>query len=124
LTGPIILVGHSRGGRHIIDAAHELQKSGITIDLLICLDVAAPSTVPGNVRHALNLYLTQHRVYPAEMLKATPGSTTRIDNIDLNAPNSPVKVHGLNHVNLTADAGVQDFVLKAIAKAVGEATDH
>jgi pimeloyl-ACP methyl ester carboxylesterase len=52
LTGPIILVGHSRGGRHIIDAAHELQKSGISIDLLICIDVAAPTTVPGNVRQS------------------------------------------------------------------------
>jgi hypothetical protein len=31
-------------------------------------------------------------------------------------------VHALNHVSLTADPGVQGFVLKAIAKAVSEAT--
>lgn len=120
LKGPIIMVGHSRGGRHILNAAHELQKSGFIVDLLICLDVAAPTTVPSNVRQALNLYMTLHRIYPAEKLKATIGSQTKIENVDLNAPNSPVKIHGLNHISITADAGVQEYVIKAIEKVVNE----
>jgi pimeloyl-ACP methyl ester carboxylesterase len=120
LNGPIILVGHSRGGRHILDAAHELQKAGMKVDMLICLDVAAPITVPGNVIWAMNLYMTQHRIYPAEKLKATPGSLTHVDNFDLNAPSSPVTISGLNHFNITADPGVQDFVMKAIVQAVSQ----
>ncbi|HQR05496.1 MAG TPA: hypothetical protein PLN21_01675 [Gemmatales bacterium] len=120
LKGPIIMVGHSRGGRHILDAAHELQKSGFIVDLLVCLDVAAPTTVPSNVRKALNLYMTQHRIYPAEKLKPTIGSQTIIENVDLNAPSSPVKIHELNHINITNDTGVQNYVINAIEKVVNQ----
>jgi hypothetical protein len=114
LGGPVILVGHSRGGRHVLSAAHELQKAGVTVDLVICLDVALPSAVPGNVVQALNVYLTHHRLYPAGALGAAAGSAAHIENLDLSAPDSPIDGRGLHHLNLTASPAVQDLIVERI----------
>lgn len=120
LKGAIILVGHSRGGRHILDTARELQKAGISVDLLICIDVAAPSTVPSNVRQAINIYSSEHRIYPADILKPTPKATTDIENIDLHSPRSPIQAAGLNHLNITANAPIQEFILQRIMRVASE----
>jgi hypothetical protein len=120
LKGAIILVGHSRGGRHIIETAQELQKAGIGVDLLICIDVAAPPPVPGNVRQAINIYSSEHRVYPADILKPTPKATTGIDNIDLSSSRSPIKASGLNHLNITANAAVQQFIVQRVMQVANE----
>jgi hypothetical protein len=118
LHGPIILIGHSRGGRHILDAARELQKAGITVDLLICVDVAFPATVPGNVRQAVNLYLTQLRVYPASILRPDPDVFVPIENIPLDAPDSPIPSQGLHHVNITNSPAVQLIILERIMRVI------
>jgi predicted alpha/beta-hydrolase family hydrolase len=62
LRGPVILVGHSCGGRYALFAAHRLQAAGVAVDLIVCLDVALPPEVPANVKRALNLYLTRPRL--------------------------------------------------------------
>jgi hypothetical protein len=124
LKGAIVLVGHSRGGRHIIETAQELQKAGIGVDLLICVDVAALPTVPSNVRQAINIYSSEHRVYPADILKPAPKSTTLIENIDLNSPRSPIKGNGLNHVTITANAAVQQFMVQRILQVASEAQNR
>jgi hypothetical protein len=74
LQCPIVLVGHSRGARHAVEVARELEKAGVKVDLLVCLDVTRPAPVPGNVRQALNVYKSQHRLYPADALQAAAGS--------------------------------------------------
>src|SRR5262249_25128110 len=38
LQGPLIFVGHSCGGRYSLFTARKLQKLGIPVDLLVCLD--------------------------------------------------------------------------------------
>jgi hypothetical protein len=56
LRGPIVLIGHSRGGRHAVDAARELHQAGIRVDLLVCLDTTLLPAVPANVRQAVNIF--------------------------------------------------------------------
>jgi pimeloyl-ACP methyl ester carboxylesterase len=114
LRGPIVLVGHSRGGRHVLDAARTLQTAGVTVDLIVCLDVALPPTVPGNVIQAINLYLSGPRLYPAGTLVSAPGSKAQIENLDLKGPLSPVAAHGLHHLNITASPAVQELVVERI----------
>ncbi len=114
LRGPLILVGHSCGGRYSLFAARRLQELGIPVDLLICIDVAMPIVVPANVRRAVNVYLTRRRIYPARPLQATPGAATVIENIDLNAADSPVSASWLCHLTITDSTGVQSLVLDRI----------
>jgi hypothetical protein len=119
LRGPILFVGLSCGGRYSLYAAHELQKSGIPVDLIVCLDVALPP-VPGNVQRALNLYRSGPRLYPPRPLIADPGSSAEITNIDLNTADLPVNVNGLNHLNITDSPAIQAFVLAQILETLPE----
>jgi hypothetical protein len=109
--GPLALVGHSRGGRQCIDLARRLGERGVTVDLLVTVDVAFPDDVPINVRRALNVYLKRDRLYPAAPLRAAPGGATVIENIALDGPASPVPAAGQSHVTLTDHAPLRAFLL-------------
>jgi pimeloyl-ACP methyl ester carboxylesterase len=109
--GPLILVGHSCGGRAALFAARELDKIGVAVDLIVCVDVALPPEVAGNVRCAVNLYRTRWRLYPAGALRAAPGSKVHIDNIDLDERGHEGWLH---HLNFRDSAVVQALVLGGI----------
>jgi hypothetical protein len=116
--GRVVFVGHSCGARYAIHAAEHLAHAGIAVDLLVCLEVALPPPVPANVTAAANLYLTRRRLYPAGPLRPGPGCTARIDNVDLDAPGSPVRRGWLNHLNITDSPAVQDWVLRRVFAAL------
>ncbi len=110
-VGPLVFVGHSCGGRAALFAARELEKVGVPVDLVVCVDVALPPEVPGNVRRAVNISRSRWRLYPARTLQAAPGSATRIENIDLD---DPVCAWWLYHLNFTDSPQVQSLVLGQI----------
>ncbi len=114
LHGPVVLVGHSCGGRYALYSAQQLAPLGINIDLLICVDVAWPYDVASNVAHAAHIFRGGPRIYPARPLCRTPGSMARITNINLDDTDSPVPATGLCHLNITASAAVQDWIVRAI----------
>jgi hypothetical protein len=116
--GPLVFVGHSCGGRYSLFAAHQLARRGVRVDLLVCLDVAGPPEVPGNVGKAVNLYLSRRRLYPARPLRPAPGSRVVIENIDLSAAGSPLQAAKLNHLNITDHPAVQALALGRILEAV------
>jgi hypothetical protein len=120
VRGPVILIGHSCGGRYALFSARELARHGIAIELLVCIDVAMPSEVAGNVKQAVNLYRTQRRIYPARPIRPAPGSAARVTNLDLDSPSAPFKPTGLHHLNITASPAVQDWVVARVLDQVGE----
>jgi thioesterase domain-containing protein len=111
LSGPLILVGHSRGGRHALSAARMLQEAGIAVDLVVCLDVGLPSEVPANIKRVLNLYM-HHHLYPSCPLHAAPGAAPVIENVDLKASGSPVDARDLCHITITASPAVRALVVE------------
>lgn len=108
--GPIILIGHSCGGRRCLQLAALLEAVGITIDLLICIDVAFTPKVPINVRRAVHLYRSRWRFYPARPLVPCPGGISQIDNIDLDQPDAPFPGTWLNHLNITGSQALQLWI--------------
>lgn len=118
LDGPLVFVGHSCGGRYSLFAAHLLQTLGIEVDLLVCLDVALPPEVPANVKRAVNIFRTRWRLYPAGALRPAPGSSAAIENLDLDAPDSPVPGTWLHHLNLTDSPAVQQLVLSRVRQVL------
>jgi predicted alpha/beta hydrolase family esterase len=121
LRGPLILIGHSCGGRYALFTARQLEARGVEVDLLVCLDVVAwPFRVAGNVRRAIHLYRSRRRLYPARPLLAAPGSEALIENVDLDAPDSPLRERWLHHLNITARASVQDWVFGRVTEALGK----
>lgn len=107
---PIILIGHSCGGRRCLQLAALLEATGISIDLLICIDVALPPTVPTNARRAVHLYRSRWRLYPARPLLPCPGGSSQIDNIDLDQPRAPFPGTWLNHLNITGSEALQLWI--------------
>jgi hypothetical protein len=73
--------------------------------------------VPANVKAAMHLYLSGWRLYPARPLTAV-NPATYIENIDLNAPDSPISPRWLSHVNITDCPAIQEFVAQRIVKAL------
>ncbi|HKI30689.1 MAG TPA: alpha/beta fold hydrolase [Gemmataceae bacterium] len=119
--GPVVFVGHSCGGRSSLFAAEELRAVGIEVYLIVCLDVTLPPPVPANVRRAINLRRTRRRLYPAMPLVAAPGAAAVIDNVDLDAPDSPIDPRGICHVNITSRPDVREYVVGRILEAISGA---
>ncbi len=123
LLGPVILVGHSCGGRYALFTARELARWGIRVELIVCIDVAMPYPVALNVGHAVHLYRSRRRLYPARPLQAEPDSAARVTNLDLDAPGSPIAPLGLHHLNITASPAVQNWVVQRVL-ARGSSREH
>jgi Thioesterase domain len=118
LRGPVIFVGHSCGGRYALFASRRLEQLGVAVDLLICVDVAWPYHVSGNVRRAIHLYRTRQRLYPARPLRPAPGSAAAIENLDLDRPDSPLASCGLHHLNITAAQAIQGYIIERVLGTV------
>lgn len=121
LRGPIVFVGHSRGGRQSLFASRRLADEGIAVDLILTTDVALPPPVPPNVRHAINLYLTRPRLYPARPLMRGEGAEA-IENIDLDAERLLCDAKHLNHLTITDSREVQEYLYGRIMEVMFEAS--
>jgi hypothetical protein len=121
LQGPVILVGHSCGGRYALFTAQALARRGIPVELVVCIDVAMPFAVAANVRHAMHVYRSHRRLYPARPLRGGPDTVARVTNLDLDRPGSPVAPFGLHHLNITASRAVQAWVVDRVLEAVATA---
>lgn len=115
---PLILIGHSCGGRRCLQLAALLEAAGISLDLLICIDVAFTPTVPTNVRRAVHLYRSRWRIYPARPLVPCPGGTSQIDNIDLDQPHPPFPGTWLHHLNITGSDALQLWIKREVTQLV------
>jgi len=113
---PLVLVGHSYGADDVIRIARELNKDNIQIDLLITLDPVTPPLVPGNVKHAYNLYQSNGAFDSLPWLRGIPlekepGSTGRVDNLDLRTDRTDLLEPGLDHFNIEKKQKIHDEVL-------------
>jgi hypothetical protein len=122
LSGPIVFIGHSRGGRQSLFAAQRLGQVGIVVDLVLTIDVAIPPPVPAGVRRAVNLYLTRPRLYPARPLSPAPDSGAVIENIDLDDTGSPIDAKRLNHLTITDSAALQGYLFGRIREVIRNAS--
>jgi hypothetical protein len=118
LRGPLILVGHSCGGRYALYSAQQLGRHGIPVELVICVDVAGPFDVAANVKQAVHIYRSRRRLYPARPLRPAPGSTAHITNLDLDGADSPIAPAWLNHLTITGSRAVQAWILERILATV------
>lgn len=120
--GPIMLIGHSRGGRRALTLAGELHARGIPVALVVCIDVAMPGDVSQNIGEAVHLYRSTRRIYPVRPLTQPRGSSTIITNINLDAADAPFSGAWLHHLNITNSQALQDWVVQRIEQHAGRVT--
>ena len=131
----IIIYGHSWGGSQTVELARALEKYGIPVLLTIQLDsVRKPrqedSTIPSNVKKAINFYQTRGIIHGRSMIRAADPETTNIlgnfqmtyRNRRINCDNYPWLPRHFNkpHHEIENDPQVWDQVASLIESALSE----
>jgi hypothetical protein len=105
-------------GRHALYAAHALHEAGISVDLLVLLDVGG---APGAARRQ-----TRRQPLPAPLpvpsgpVRLESGAAPAVENIDLSSPDSPIDARGLHDITIAASLAVRAFVVGRVRLVTGK----
>lgn len=115
---PLVLVGHSYGADDIIAISREIEKSNITVDLLVTIDATTPPKVPANVRQCYNLYQTgvldALPIMRGIPLHADPDFKGKLRNVNIRADRKDLVDDGLNHFNIEKKEKIHQEAIKQI----------
>jgi hypothetical protein len=119
---PIVFVGHSRGVDSSLIIARELDKAGIPVDMIVCLDSVDEVSVPKNVRVCYNYWMTGDFGEGTNLLRGVPlvkapGSAGQLYNIDLNHDGYNLRSPLSDHVSMDDDTKLQHEIVKHILEA-------
>jgi hypothetical protein len=123
LHGPLILVGHSYGADDQIRVARYLGHHGYKVMLLLLLDPVTPPRIPINVRQCFVIYKSHPLTDWLPFLRGVPVNAVnpRITHVtNLNVRDMPVPFHqaGIDHINISANPGVQSLMLSVVSRAL------
>lgn len=121
LNEPLVLVGHSIGADDQVRVARALNAGNVPVDLLLLIDPTVPPHIPPNVIRCVNLYKSHPVTDPVPAFRgvrviADDPNRTLVENVNLRRTPVDFDVGPINHFNIAKIAGVQDMVLKEIAK--------
>jgi pimeloyl-ACP methyl ester carboxylesterase len=105
----VVLIGHSLGGNAIFDAAYELDRRNIPVELLVSFDATSPRPVPKNVFHVVNFY--QQNGFGKQVVPS-PDFKGQLNNIDLTAET------GLSHTTIDKSPRLHAMVMTKIQDVV------
>jgi pimeloyl-ACP methyl ester carboxylesterase len=109
---PIILIGHSLGAGAALRIAARLGASGVPVALMVLLDpVSDSATVPSNVGHAVNLYVSGGL---GRTVEAEAGSRGSVANMDFRGA-------GMDHMSIQAADSIHRQIIGLVRAAVGGA---
>lgn len=105
----VVLVGHSLGGNAIFDAAYELDKRNVPIELLVSFDATNPRPAPKNVLHVVNFF--QQNGF-GKQVSPGPDFKGELTNVDLTTET------GLSHTTIDKSPRLHAMVARKIADVV------
>lgn len=117
----LVLIGHSHGGVVAIKAAvRELEQEGISVRLLVLLDVGRPDPIPANVDTAVHYYVvprtTSFRSGPRSTLE--PGNNhTRLKNIAVGPEGDVPSARDVDHLTICDSAAIHEMILTEMKAA-------
>jgi len=122
-VGPIVLVGHSRGGLLAPDLAREAREMGIAVDLIVVIDNTWDATVPNNVRRAVNFYHTNpFGVMHGQILKSE-SKNVDLQNVDIGKLPGRDSAGYIDHFNIEESTWVQDLAIREVLHVCRRASD-
>jgi hypothetical protein len=111
---PLVVVGHSLGGRMCGWASRKLKSCGRRVPLIIIVDANLFQSIPPNVDECLNLYVTNKiGVFHGSPVKAE-SSGTEIVNWDVSRGQPSMFAGGVNHFDIDATAWVHQIIIDKI----------
>lgn len=122
--GPLVIIGHSMGGRACLHISRYLQSYGIPVKLVVIVDANPWVTVPDNVERCVNLYVTNpfgvfhgSPVYGAAANTEPPNASSRVVNIDVTKVPRPAWAEEVNHFDIDNSPWMRQVILNEIAQA-------
>jgi hypothetical protein len=113
---PIVLIGHSLGGRSCGWVSRELRMSRKRVPLVIIVDANLWQAIPDNVDRCVHLHVTN----PLGIFHGTPvrgeSPRTQIVNSDV-SKGQPSHLLGVNHFNIDATDSIHQRIIGEIARA-------
>jgi hypothetical protein len=122
---PIIFVGHSRGVDPSLIISRELDKAGVDVDMIVCLDSVDEVTVPKNVRACYNYWMPGDFGDHTNFLRGiplvkAPDSTGKLFNIDLDTDGRALRGALTDHVSMDDDTKLQHAIIEHVMAACPE----
>jgi hypothetical protein len=121
---PICFIGHSRGVDASLIIARELEKVGVMVEVIACVDSVDETTVSKNVRFCYNYwmpgYLGNSNLLRGIPLKPAPGSTGQVFNYNCNKEFRSWRSDWVNHINFDDDPKIQKRIVDQVLAACPE----
>ena len=115
---PIILIGHSLGADAVINAARELDKAGVQVDVLVTIDATRPPNLPKNVKVCYNYY--QPSIFDGTgilrgiPLTPDPDFHGQLYNMNVRAEYKDLLEWDTNHVNIDKNTKIHADVISKL----------
>ncbi len=117
--GPLVLIGHSLGGRFCCSIPWKWRESGIPVKLAVILDSNPQTAVSDNVQRCVNLYVTNDLgLFHGQQVRAVDRHTSLV-NLDMTKVTRPPGVPPLDHFNIDDSAWIHQLVIEEVDRAMG-----
>ncbi len=113
---PLVIVGHSLGGRMCGWVPRKLRKCGRRVPLVVIVDANLIQRIPDNVDRCVHLYVTNKLgiFHGSPVRGEVPGMD--IVNRDVSEGQPSFLQGGVNHFNIDATDWVHDIIIQEIAQ--------
>jgi hypothetical protein len=117
--GPLVIIGHSMGGRLCCHIPRAWQRDGIPVRLVVIADANPCTTVPPNVQRCVNMYVTNDWGLFHGQPVAAQSLSTELINLDVSKTAHPPGVARVNHFNIDAHPWIHSMILAEVERACG-----
>jgi pimeloyl-ACP methyl ester carboxylesterase len=116
---PLIIIGHSLGGRFCCSIPWQWRDSGLAVRLIVVLDANPQTPVPDNVQRCVNLYTTNDLgVFHGQDVRVVDPRTELV-NLDMTRVRRPPGVPPVDHFTIDDSVWIHSLVIEEVDHAVG-----
>jgi hypothetical protein len=113
---PLVIIGHSMGGRACLHISRYLQSYNIPVKLVVIMDANPWVTVPENVERCVNLYVTNpYGVFHGSPVRGE--GAAQVLNYDVTKVERPEWADPVNHFSIHSSEWMHGVVIGEIARA-------
>jgi hypothetical protein len=111
---PIVIIGHSLGGRMSAWVSRKLKGCGVSVPLIIIVDANLIQSIPSNVERCVHLYVTNELgIFHGGPVRGE-SLATDVVNRDVSKGQPPWYQGGVNHFDIDATPWVHQIIIGEI----------
>jgi hypothetical protein len=113
--GPLVIIGHSMGGRACLHISRYLESHHIPVKLVVIVDANPWVACPANVERCVNLYVTN----PYGVFHGSPvqGPSSRVLNYDVTKIERPAWADPVDHFDIDNSPWMHGVIIGEVERA-------